>query len=338
MTILAALLSGSSCISIANPVESTPRPVENNRVRVEFLNGSIVEAPQILERSGQVFLDLGHTVLGIPLDAVNLVTPLKRLANSSHETAGEESPHEGLFRTALNPQPDSVRGHMERIGGAIATVRTPIGLGSGFFIHPTGYLITNDHVIAGEHEIAVTFYEESTAVDGSRNLRKVPLSNVRIVATSPDWDLALLKIEDAPAGLVPDSFPTVPLGFSSRLRRGERVFAVGNPLGLERSVSEGIVSLTNRLLGGRLFVQTTAQINPGNSGGPLLNMRGEVVGVNNMKVVAAGAEGLGFAIPVDRLKEFLGNLDAFAFDPLHPNSGFRYLPPPTALSPKQQQP
>jgi serine protease Do len=224
-----------------------------------------------------------------------------------------------------------VRAHMEQLGAAIVTVRTPIGLGSGFLIHPDGYIVTNDHVIAGEHEISVTFYEESSNAGSSSGLRKVPLDHVRIVATSPDWDLALLKVEGSREAF-PGPFPTIPLGHSGELRRGERVFAVGNPLGLERSVSEGIVSLTNRLLGGRLFVQTTAQINPGNSGGPLLNMRGEIVGVNNMKVVAAGAEGLGFAIPVARLKEFLGNLDAFAFDPLHPNSGFRYHAPPTATS------
>ena len=80
-------------------------------------------------------------------------------------------------------------------------------------------------------------------------------------------------------------------------------------------MSEGIVSLRNRIISDRLHVQTTAEISPGNSGGPLFNYRGEVVGVNNMKVVAQGAEGLGFSIPVDSLKTFLINRDAYAFDP-----------------------
>jgi serine protease Do len=77
-----------------------------------------------------------------------------------------------------------------------------------------------------------------------------------------------------------------------------------------------------------MYIQTTTQINPGNSGGPLFNLKGEVVGVNNMKIVAPGAEGLGFAIPSTILKMFLRNRDAFAFDPANPNAGFRYNRPP----------
>ena len=109
---------------------------------------------------------------------------------------------------------------------------------------------------------------------------------------------------------------------------GEPVFAIGSPLGLERTVSQGIISLKNRPLGGQLYIQTTAQINPGNSGGPLFNLRGEIVGVNNMKAMMVGIEGVNFAIPAATLKEFLRNRDAFAFDTRHPNAGFRYLEPP----------
>ena len=82
-------------------------------------------------------------------------------------------------------------------------------------------------------------------------------------------------------------------------------------------------------------MQTTTQINPGNSGGPLFNMRGEVVGVNNMKIAAIGAEGLGFSISLRVLKSFLDNLDAYAFDPRNPNTGFRYLSPPE-INPENQ--
>ena len=93
------------------------------------------------------------------------------------------------------------------------------------------------------------------------------------------------------------------LGDSESLAVGERVFAIGSPLGLERTVTEGIVSTKTRQLQGELYLQTTAQINPGNSGGPLFNMRGEVVGVTNMKI--AFGEGLGFAIPAEAVKFFL---------------------------------
>ncbi|MGC8988891.1 MAG: S1C family serine protease, partial [Verrucomicrobiia bacterium] len=145
---------------------------------------------------------------------------------------------------------------------------------------------------------------------------------VRIVAMNKFADLALLKVEDAGA----PKFTCVPLGQTGTLSVGERVFAIGSPMGLERTVTEGIVSSKTRQMQGDLFLQTTAQINPGNSGGPLFNMRGEVVGVTNMKMTYG--EGLGFAIPVERVLFFLNNRDAFAYDNENPNSGYRYLEPP----------
>ncbi|MGH7340104.1 MAG: S1C family serine protease, partial [Candidatus Rokuibacteriota bacterium] len=109
-------------------------------------------------------------------------------------------------------------------------------------------------------------------------------------------------------------------------KQGHTVFAVGAPEGLERSVSEGIVSTTNRENRGLVYIQTTAQVNPGNSGGPLFNRRGEVIGVVAWKVLFS--EGLNFAIPIDYVKHFLDNRDAFAFDRDNPNNGRKYLPPP----------
>ena len=203
-------------------------------------------------------------------------------------------------------------------------IRTPVGLGSGFLIHPDGYVVTNDHVVAGERKISITQFSQS-----GEELLKKNFDNVRIVATGGNLDLALLKIE----GEEITGFPIVPLGQSIELNQGDRVFAIGSPLGLERSVSEGIVSLRNRIISDRIHIQTTAEISPGNSGGPLFNYRGEVVGVNNMKVVSQGAEGLGFAIPVQTLKTFLQNRDAYAFDPRNPNAGFRYLSPPSTPKP-----
>jgi serine protease Do len=156
----------------------------------------------------------------------------------------------------------------------------------------------------------------------SGQLERVVYKQVRIVAMNKFADLALLKVEDKDA----PKFKSVPLGDTAALGQGERVFAIGSPLGLERTVTEGIVSTKTRLIQGGLFLQTTAQINPGNSGGPLFNLRGEVVGVTNMKLTFG--EGLGFAIPVDQVKYFLDHRDAFAYDPDNPSNPFRYLPPP----------
>jgi serine protease Do len=159
---------------------------------------------------------------------------------------------------------------------------------------------------------------------GTAELENVTFNKVRIVALDARLDLALLKIEDAGN----TTFPTVPLGDSNIVTEGQTVFAIGSPLGLDRTVSQGIVSSRNRPMDGQLFIQTTTQINPGNSGGPLFNLRGEVVGVTNQKAMMTGIEGLNFAIPVLVVKNFLRNRDAFAFDPRNPNSGFRYLEPP----------
>ncbi|MCH8474714.1 MAG: trypsin-like peptidase domain-containing protein [Opitutales bacterium] len=273
-------------------------------------NGARLEGEILQEREDRVVLDLGFQLITIPRDEISRM-------QSADPEAVETVVREGIYRIAENPRERSVRDNVETIGEAVVQVRTPTGLGSGFVIDPSGYIITNEHVISGERDITVILYEQR---DG--NLENISFRNVRIVALNPFSDLALLKVE------ADREFVTVPIGSSNDLRQGEIVFAVGSPLGLERSVSQGIISLRNRAIQGRLYIQTTTQINPGNSGGPLLNLRGEVVGVNNMKVSGFGVEGLGFAIPSEELKHFLHNRDAFAFDPRNPNAGFRYFTPP----------
>ena len=126
------------------------------------------------------------------------------------------------------------------------------------------------------------------------------------------------------------------LGGSDGVAVGDHVFAIGSPLGLERTVTEGIVSTTTREVQGNLYLQTTAQINPGNSGGPLFNLRGEVVGVINMKLMLG--EGIGFAIPVDSVRYFLRHRDAFAFENDNPSNPYRYMPPPSRAQQLRQQP
>jgi len=162
--------------------------------------------------------------------------------------------------------------------------------GSGFVIDPSGLIVTNAHVIEGAAAIQVRL------ADGKRFQGKVVGRDNRV-------DLALLKIEGA-TGLTP-----LPLGDSNRLRVGEFVLALGNPFGLEQSVSFGIVSRKGAPLSvaspGFDFIQTDAAINPGNSGGPLVNVAGEVIGVNSM---AARSGSIGFAIPANLVKMLLPQL------------------------------
>src|SRR5439155_25460556 len=201
---------------------------------------------------------------------------------------------------------------------AVVQVRTPGGLGSGFIINADGFFMTNFHVIEGETQISVEVYHET---DGQ--LERKTYKQVRIIAINKFEDLALLKIDDKEA----PKFKSVPLGSADALAVGESVFAIGSPLGLERTVTEGILSTKTRQLAGELYLQTTAQINPGNSGGPLFNMAGEVIGVTNMKITFG--EGLGFAIPVESVKFFLDHRDSFTYSNDNPSNPYRYLEPPS---------
>jgi len=280
---------------------------------VQLKSGANIEAEIISEKADRIVVDLGFDVVTIPRDEIAGLT--------TKDAAGAPivADSSDLYRTAANPSVLSVKENVDRVGEAVVLIRTPIGLGSGFLIHPSGYVVTNAHVISGEYNINVTQFRR-----GAAELEKVQFNKVRIVALDARLDLALLKIDDAGT----TAFPTVPVIASTALNDGQAVFAIGSPLGLDRTVSQGIVSSSARPLGGQLYIQTTTQINPGNSGGPLFNLRGEVVGVNNMKAMQVGVEGLNFAIPASVLKEFLRNRDAFAFDPRNPNAGYRYLAPP----------
>ena len=164
-------------------------------------------------------------------------------------------------------------------------------LGSGFIISKDGYILTNNHVIANADEIYVTLPD--------RHRYKA-----KVVGTDPKTDIALIKINPKGENLKP-----VKLGDSDKLQVGDWVVAIGNPFGFSRTVTVGIVSAKGRVIGAGPyddFIQTDAAINPGNSGGPLINMKGEVIGINT--AIIASAQGIGFAIPINMAKALLPQL------------------------------
>ena len=279
---------------------------------IRLHGGAEIKGDVLLRKADTLIVDLGFRVIEIPTNEVESI-----VADDTIEAVTADP--SDLFIDEPGREELSVKENIDRCGEAVVQVRTPTGLGSGFVIHPSGYVVTNQHVISGEHKISVTLFSQ-----GEHELEQIHFKQVRIVALDSWTDLALLKIEDGGD----HGFATVPLGSYDEIRQGQPVFAVGSPLGLDRTVSEGIISLTNRFIEGRLLIQTTTEVNPGNSGGPLFNLRGEVVGVNDLKLIGLGVDGLSFAIQVSTLKDFLRNRDAFAFDPRHPNAGFRYLSPP----------
>jgi serine protease Do len=169
--------------------------------------------------------------------------------------------------------------------------RKEASLGSGFVLNREGYIVTNNHVVAKADEIRITFYDETESV-------------AKIIGRDPKTDVALLKVDRLPAKLEP-----ILMGDSDAMKVGEIVIAIGNPFGLSHSVTQGIISAKERAFGmGPYddFIQTDASINPGNSGGPLLNINGEVIGINS--AMHAGGQGIGFAIPVNTAKDVLKKL------------------------------
>lgn len=305
---------GALILSVAGSSVHAAEPV-----KVTLKNGAQVQGEVLRERDDVLMLDLGFTVLNVP-----------RLEIASQEKAGtqkvsgpSEAESEDMYFVEPGREPLAVDKNVLRVGEAVVQIQTSSGLGSGFIINKLGHVVTNQHVIAGEREISVVVYRKKNG-----GLEKEVFPKIKIIAMNGFLDLAILQIDDPSVS----KLPFAPLGDSDILIQGQPVFAIGSPLGLERSVSQGIVSVRARETRGAWSIQSTTQINPGNSGGPLFNARGEVVGVNNMKLAGVGVEGLGFSIPANLLKLFLKNRDAFAFDPRNPNSGFRYLSPPAPAS------
>jgi serine protease Do len=164
-------------------------------------------------------------------------------------------------------------------------------MGSGFVISPDGYIVTNNHVIDNADEVKVQF----------KNNEK-PLT-AKIVGRDPETDLALLKIDGK------SNLPYLEFGDSGKVKVGEWVLAIGNPFGLENTVTLGIVSAKGRIIGAGPFdnfIQTDASINPGNSGGPLIDLDGKVVGINT--AIVASGQGIGFAIPSGMAKDVIAQL------------------------------
>ena len=163
-------------------------------------------------------------------------------------------------------------------------------LGSGFIIDDEGYIVTNNHVVAGADEIKVKLSDEKEF-------------DAEIVGRDSKTDLALIKIKGA------KDLKPLPLGDSGKLQVGTWVVAIGSPFGLEQTVTAGIVSAKGRSIGAGPyddFIQTDASINPGNSGGPLINLKGQVIGINT--AIIARGQGIGFAIPIDLARSVVSQL------------------------------
>jgi len=176
---------------------------------------------------------------------------------------------------------------------SVVTVRTDVGQGTGFIIDSRGYIVTNAHVISGGSIINTITFERETI-------------EAELIGFDLDLDIALLKI--------PGSYDSLQLGDSDSTQTGEKVIAIGNPLGLQFSVSEGIVSAVHRVgpNGIEAYTQTDAALNPGNSGGPLIDKSGKVIGINNFKI--GDGESLGFALESNFIKTSVNGIFQDVFE------------------------
>jgi len=172
---------------------------------------------------------------------------------------------------------------------AVVSIDAEETTGSGFIINNKGYIITNYHVIKDKKDIRIYLPDKR-------------IFSAKIIGFDPETDIALVKIKG-------DNLPTVEFGDSDKLKVGQKVAAIGNPFGLESTITTGIVSAKHRTRGKTIyrdFIQTDANVNPGNSGGPLVNLDGEVVGINTF--ILARSEGLGFSIPSNLAKIIIKSL------------------------------
>ena len=179
-------------------------------------------------------------------------------------------------------------GVVEDVVRSVVSIATDVSQGSGFFVHDDGYVVTNHHVIDGATQLSI-FTSDNQVLGAS------------LVGVDVSKDIALLKTDST-------DYEGVQVADSENVQVGSKVIAIGNPLGLSFTVTEGIVSATDRIgpNGLAAYIQTDVSLNPGNSGGPLINKQGEVIGVNNFKV--ADGESLGFALESDVLVETVNEI------------------------------
>ncbi|MDQ0494419.1 S1C family serine protease [Paenibacillus brasilensis] len=232
------------------------------------------------------------------------VVKIETLAKQSSGSGRQSSPYfnDPLYQYFFGNQygdGDGNSGSSNGNEGSNSGQLTPLGIGSGFIFDKSGYILTNNHVVEGANVVQVT-------VEGTNKPYEA-----KVLGKNADLDLAVLKIDGK------NNFPTVTLGNSDNAKVGEWMVAIGNPEGFEHSVTAGVLSAKERTITinsestgkptqYKHLIQTDASINPGNSGGPLLNLQGQVIGMN--VAVSADAQGIGFAIPSNTILEVVDKL------------------------------
>jgi len=310
----------------------------NTRVFIELRGGGEMVGRLAKRTPDALFLDIGPEILRLTQEQIRRVSTLdearQNLLNNpellgqifDQESQNEFSGLPAFSRLEGGEELQSQTEILEDAKRSVVLISNPRGAGSGFILDEKGRVITNHHVIRNEKYHDVTIFQKSEEGQWVKHKFK----QVEVEAFSWLYDIAILQldleaVEEEGVELLP-----LPVSEPRQLEVGDPVFAIGNPGGLgrmlEHTVSEGIVSSLTRNVNDVLYVQTTAAVNPGNSGGPLVNDRGEVVGLVTLK--SSFQEGIGFALPSSLIWHFIHHSEAFAFGDQAPNKGIRYLTPP----------
>jgi serine protease Do len=255
--------------------------------------GTLLVSPGLAQTpiTSDTFADIAKKTSG----AVVNISAEKVVKNEFSELFPGQNPHGRGMRPEMPMPPEGpfrdFRDFFDKFFGEMPKSFKTRSLGSGFIIDPQGYVVTNNHVVEGADKIKVI-------LEGGKEYKAT------IKGRDPKTDLALIHIVNPPPNL-----PFLKFGDSDAIRQGDWVVAVGNPFGLSHTVTQGIISAKGRVIGAGPydnFLQTDASINPGNSGGPLLNLQGEVVGINT--AILASGQGIGFATPSNIAKSIMPQL------------------------------
>ena len=283
MGLSAALASqkGESVLSQSSSSQSKRRGSVRGRLLASVTALTLLAAAPMAQAQAKALPDFTELVDQVGPSVVNIKTS-ERVKSPARGGGGGMDPNvEEFFKRFGIPMPNRPDGRTPRGGGGEDDGPQRRGEGSGFILTADGYVMTNAHVVDGADELWVTLTDK----------RKY---KAKVVGADARTDVAVVKIEAT-------GLPAVKIGDANRLKVGEWVMAIGSPFGLESTVTAGIVSAKQRDTGQYLpFIQTDVAINPGNSGGPLINMRGEVVGINSQIYSPSGGyAGISFAIPMD---------------------------------------
>lgn len=307
---------------------AAPEPLNRDEVLLWRLQGGgEVVGELVKETPTGYFIDIGPTIVEVPRGALLEKLKVSDLTDETGKAQGTLDPTtQAIVERSHRDSGEMLSQNdiLDNVKRGVVLVSNPAGLGTGWLINKEGQLITNHHVVGSEPYQTVTLF-----VKNGTQWERRKIDNCKVEAMSTLLDIALVqldmdKVRDQKLELYP-----LEIDEPNTLSSGDVVYAVGNPgmgrMVLEHTISEGIVSSLQRNFNDVIYLQTSAAVNPGNSGGPLINQRGEVVGLVTLK--ATFQEGVAFALPVEYVHQFLRHLKGYALDDNNNSKGYRYHRP-----------